>query len=117
VPVQRPAGYGDPGFDPLTAPAEAFGLPSRRPAALVPQRPSTSWPCSACGHDNPLNAGVCGACGSAFLSGVRKSEGPLLALPVVGDITRLTRGQRLGLAFAVMLALVVIAGLLMLLVS
>jgi hypothetical protein len=60
---------------------------------------------------------VCGACGSAFLSGVRKSEGPLLALPVVGDITRLTRGQRLGLAFAVMLALVVIAGLLMLLVS
>jgi len=130
VPVQRHPGYGDSGFDPLTAPAETLGLPPRRPAPAVPATPggrvprrlrdadaSASWPCSACGHGNPLTAGVCGACGSAFLSGVRKAEGPLLALPVVGDITRLQRGQRLGLAFALMIVIVVLLALLGLLLS
>jgi hypothetical protein len=128
VPAQRPA-YGGEGFDPLTAPAEALGLPPRRPASTVgpstvplstvapPSRPSASWPCEACGHSNAITAGVCGACGTAFLAGVRTSEGPLLALPVVGDLTKLQRSQRLGLAFVVMLVLVVLAALLMLLLS
>ena len=124
VPSQRPATIGDPGLHPLTAPAEALGLPPRRsaPASPAPRHAgdgaaSASWPCSACGHDNPLVAGVCGACGAAFLSGVRTAEAPLLALPLIGDLTRLHRGQRLGLAFAVMLALVGLTALLMLLLG
>jgi hypothetical protein len=36
---------------------------------------------------------------------------------VVGDLTKLQRGQRLGLAFVVMLGIVVLVGLLMLLLS
>jgi hypothetical protein len=126
APGPRP-GYGDTGFDPLTAPAEALGLPPRRPRR--PSRPRRPPPVArggpavgelavhACGHSNAITAGVCGACGSAFLSGVRTSEGPLLALPVVGDLTKLQRSQRLGLAFVVMLVLVVLAALLMLLLS
>ena len=124
MPAPRQPSHGDKGFDPLTAPAEALGLPPRRPASVVAHavpppavRSPASWPCSACGHVNAISAGVCGACGSAFLSGVRQAEGPLLALPVVGDLTRLQRSQRLGVAFVVMLVLVGLTALLMLLLS
>ena len=76
---------------------------------------TAGWPCSACGQDNPLAADACGGCGSGFLAAVREAEGPLLELPVVGDLARLQRGQRLGLAFAVMVVVVGLAALLVLL--
>jgi hypothetical protein len=137
VPAPRRPSYGDPGFDPLTAPAELLGLPPRRPpvappASAGPDGPSSAagqgrpvpgggatagWPCSACGAANPLTAGVCGSCGSAFLAGVRTAEGPLLELPVVGDLSKLQRSQRLGLAFVVLLVVVGLLALLGLLLS
>jgi hypothetical protein len=133
VPAQRPPGHGDRGIDPLSAPAEALGLPPRHPAAVdappsAPAQPggsgrlpggeaSAGWPCAACGSANAFTAGVCGSCGSAFLSDVRQGEAPLLSLPVVGDITKLQRSHRLGLAFLVMLVIVLVTALLMLLVS
>ncbi len=52
------------------------------------------------------------ACGSAFLAGLREAEGPLLKLPGVGDLTKLSRGQRLGLAAGVVLAISVPTALL-----
>jgi hypothetical protein len=41
-----------------------------------------------------------------------RDEAPLLELPVVGDITRLGRGQRFALAAGVVLAIVLLTFLL-----
>ncbi|GAC1440564.1 MAG: hypothetical protein NVS3B26_10070 [Mycobacteriales bacterium] len=54
----------------------------------------------------------CAGCGLPFLSGLRDAEAPLLELPVVGDITRLGRGQRFALAGAVVLVFIVVTLLL-----
>lgn len=77
------------GPDPLTAPLAALDGPT--------------WPCATCGTTNAIDRDTCAGCGSPFLSALRDSEGPLLELPVVGDITRLGRGQRFALAGGVVL--------------
>lgn len=102
APVQRPA------VDPLTAPAAALGLPPR-PGS------EPTWPCSSCGTANPIAANACASCGAGFLAGLRETEGPLLELPGVGDLTRMSRGQRLGIAFGVVIAFVALTALLSLL--
>jgi len=61
------------------------------------------WPCSRCGQVNGLSADVCAACGGAFLAGVRDAEAPLLVLPGVGDVARLSRTARAGVALGVAL--------------
>ena len=104
------ASYGAPALDPLTEPAAAPGLPA--PAGTDP-----TWPCAICGARNPLAVNACGACGAGFLAGLREAEGPLLELPGVGDLTRLSRGQRMGLAFGVVLAVVALTALLGLLLG
>ncbi|MCY7366052.1 MAG: hypothetical protein LH469_12185 [Frankiaceae bacterium] len=104
------ASYGAPALDPLTEPAAAPGLPA--PADADP-----TWPCATCGARNPLAVNACGACGAGFLAGLREAEGPLLELPGVGDLTRLSRGQRMGLAFGVVLAVVALTALLGLLLG
>ena len=91
--------------DPLTAPAATLGLPVR-PGS------EPTWPCSGCGAGNPIAANTCAACGTGFLAGLRESEGPLLELPGVGDLTRMSRGQRLGIAFGVVLAFIALTALL-----
>jgi hypothetical protein len=93
-----------PGPDPLTAPLGADGEPVTGP----------SWPCSACGAINPMAHDTCSVCGRHFLAGLREGEQPLLELPVVGDITKLSRGQRVAIAGAVIvvvLAFTVLLGL------
>jgi hypothetical protein len=102
-----------PAFDPLTAPAEALGLPSPREAAPVgaAAAPASVWPCAACGTANSYAVSACGACGTGFLAGLRESEGPLLELPVVGDLNALSRGQRLGLAAVVVFAVIALTAL------
>jgi hypothetical protein len=77
--------------DPLTAPLAAVEGPT--------------WPCGACGTVNPMARDTCLACGTHFLAGLRQA-GPLLELPVVGDITRLPRAHRFALAFGVVIAFV-----------
>jgi len=80
--------------DPLTAPLEALSGPT--------------WPCTTCGATNRLERDTCASCGAPFLSGLREQEGPLLELPVVGDLTRLGRGHRFALAGGVVLAFVLL---------
>ena len=116
-------------FDPLTAPASTLGLPDRhevttattaRPAtSTTPATPATTdttaptapaevaatWPCGTCGAANALGDDACAGCGAGFLAGLRDAEGPLLALPGVGDLGALSRAQRLGLAAGVVLVL------------
>ena len=93
----RPA----PDLDPLTAPLEALlGLPA------------PTWPCATCGAANALTDSVCAACGAGFLAGLRGAEGPLLELPVVGDLGAMSRAQRLGLAAGVVLAVIALVAML-----
>jgi len=96
--------YGPVALDPLTAPFES--LTAQQPA------PTASWPCATCGAANALTDGACSACGAGFLAGLRETEGPLLELPVVGDLGALSRAQRLGLAAAVVLVVITLVALL-----
>jgi len=47
---------------------------------------------------------MCRDCGGAFLGGA--SDTPSLVLPGVGDVTKLSRGARTAMAFALVLAVV-----------
>ena len=85
------------GPDPLTAPLHAVTSPVTGP----------SWPCSSCGTINPMADDVCSACGQHFLAGAR-DDTPLLDLPVVGDLTKLSRGHRFAIAAGFVLALVLL---------
>ena len=108
-----------PPASPAAPPASsATGPPSVSPAApahgaaqaVVPDGAAT-WPCTACDTRNPLDAAVCAACGTGFLATLRAAGEPLLVLPVVGDLTALTRAARLGLAAAVVLLVVLLTAL------
>jgi hypothetical protein len=119
VPEPTPA-YG--GSDPLTAPlldlllpatpatpavpaAAPVAAPSAVPVAAAPAEPAAAgWPCSRCGARNALDAVMCRDCGGAFLGGA--SDTPSLVLPGVGDVTKLSRGARTAMAFALVLAVV-----------
>jgi ribosomal protein L40E len=105
VPVQ--ASYDGP--DPLTAPLLDLVLPPVPAAAAVPvvvPQPSPTpeavqtslqeWPCTSCGTRNPLALTACTTCGSKFLAAA--SEELSLVVPGVGDLQKLTRGQRIGVA-------------------
>jgi hypothetical protein len=112
------------GTDPEHAPAAASGAAAAvatKPDPVVvgtdrvtsqgeePAEPAgPSWPCTACGESNPLARNTCSACGTPFLGGLRGQDGPLLDLPVVGDITKLGRGHRLALAAGVVLAVILL---------
>lgn len=96
-PPPEPVAVARP-VDPASAPAAPRGL--------------GGWPCSGCGAVNAVELDACAACGTGFLAGLRREEPPLLVLPGVGDVTRLSRGQRLGLAGAVVLVIVLLVALL-----
>ena len=97
-------------YDPLTAPAAALGLPTGAATATPLAEPT--WPCSTCSATNPIAADACLACGAGFLAGLRESEGPLLELPGLGDLTRMSRGQRMLVAFGVVLAFIALTAVL-----
>lgn len=98
-----------PRIDPLTAAPKDLGLPSKVA--------DPAWPCTTCGASNAITDDACAACGAGFLAGLRESEGPLLELPGVGDLTRMSRGQRMLIAFGVVLAVIALVALLGLLFS
>jgi hypothetical protein len=77
--------------------------------AEAPQEPK--WPCLTCGEQVPISFDACHSCGAGFLAGSTRQ--PSARLPVVGDLQRLSRNQRLalgcGMCVAVMILLVVLA--------
>jgi hypothetical protein len=112
APVPPPAGPSAyaavDGLDPLTAPLHALLGEPAPPAAR-------SWPCTACGTANGFDLDACASCGQGFLAGL-SDPGSSLVLPGVGDLAAMSKGKRLGLAFAVALAfmaLVAMIGLLL----
>lgn len=72
---------------------------------------AATWPCTTCGQPNALTVNACVACGAGFLARLRESEPPLLVLPGVGDLSRLGRGQALGLAAGVVLVVLLLVAL------
>ena len=94
-----------------------------RPESPAPPAPATPLPAAhgqvgaACGAANALTDSVCAACGAGFLAGLRGAEGPLLELPVVGDLGAMSRAQRLGLAAGVVLAVIALVAMLEVLFS
>jgi hypothetical protein len=110
------ARFGVPAVDPLTQPLIDFlppAAPVTGPSAPQPAQPSPAaasralptWTCQVCQSSNVITELRCGTCGGSFLGS--DGDQPLLVLPGVGDVTKLSRGQRLGLAGAV-LALVLV---------
>ncbi len=54
-------------------PAEpTAGEPQAAPASAVATTPT--WPCSVCGHANPLDLDVCAVCGASFAQTMRTAE-------------------------------------------
>jgi ribosomal protein L40E len=114
------------GDDPLTAPLLDLLLPTAPATAPVAPPPAVpvpmaaapvaaaaaevTWPCTRCGAHNALTANACRDCGSPFLGGA--AEAPALVLPGVGDLAKLSRGNRaavaVGLVLAVLLPLALI---------
>ena len=97
----------DPLSDPLLGPLPTGAGAGASSVAAEPVQGPT-WPCSACGTVNRIERDTCSGCGLPFLSGLREQDGPLLELPVVGDISRLGRGQRLALAGGVVLVFILL---------
>ncbi len=133
-----PPGYGVPAADPLQGPLEQLlptvpysplpdsALPDppvgRHAAPAAPAAPATpvgepSWPCLTCQARNPLSASACSECGSTFLAAVAQQDRAALVLPLVGDLTAMSRGRRLGLAGALVAALLVPLALITLLLT
>jgi hypothetical protein len=92
--------------DPLTGPLPGVVGASRvDPLAAV-----ATWPCIRCGEPVPISLDACPSCGAGFLSG---SVADLsLRIPGVGDVSRMSRGQRAGLAAALALGLMLVLVLL-----
>ena len=105
-PEPLPEAQPQPEPQPLPVPAQPAPDPLSDPLAppLVPTpAPAATWPCTTCGAANAMERDTCAGCGAGFLAAAR-NDAPLLELPVVGDITRLSRGMRFALAGGVALA-------------
>ncbi len=71
------------------------------------------WPCLACNTLNELEAATCVTCGSGFLAELHADPVAPLRLPVVGELSKLSRAARTGIAVgAGLLCAVVLSGLL-----
>lgn len=120
------AGGAAPSVEAAAAPAAVF---RRLPPAPVPgsvalapdpildaplERPAPTWPCVQCGTVVPLDDELCPNCGARFLGG---SDTPAIALPMVGDVTRMSTGVKYAFAgvaavavFGVLVLLMVVLG-------
>ncbi|HUR14383.1 MAG TPA: hypothetical protein VM097_07805 [Mycobacteriales bacterium] len=121
APVDPTPTPGYAGLDPLTAPLLDLVLPpvpapvepapappaaaATAPAPRVASDAPLTWPCTRCGDTNRIDSPVCGTCGAAFLAAA--SEKVSLVVPGLGDLSQYSRGQRVGIAVAVMMAVLV----------
>ncbi len=111
-PLPSPAGSDHAGLLDRPEPDEPGPVAEAKEGAADPADPAEAkWPCLACGEQVPLSFDSCPACGAGFLAGATTTAST--RLPMVGDIGRMSRTQRLmvgfGIAVAVMILLVVIA--------
>jgi hypothetical protein len=101
----------------VSLPAGAVPAQAAPPAAPKSGKTPTGWPCSRCEAVNDFTDVLCTVCGSPFLAKVAEETKVTLVLPVVGDISRYSRGQRAIIAFVAVLALLVPLALITLLLT
>lgn len=90
---------------PATAPEEAVEAVDGATTETQPAE-EAKWPCLRCGAEVPISYDACHACGAGFLAGSIK---PLNAkLPIVGDIARFSRNQRIGFGFVACIVFIVV---------
>jgi hypothetical protein len=99
---------------PVPDPADPLGV-----AALV-SRPdagerSLGWPCTGCGETVSFDMTFCPECGSSFLPTER--EAVSFRLPWVGDMTKLSKGEKLVVIFGGMALVTTVFFLLAMLVG
>jgi hypothetical protein len=82
---------------------EAAATPS---APAAPVAVESTWPCPRCGERVALSVDVCGSCGAGFLAGV--STKVSAHVPLIGDMTQLSSGQRWLVAMGFSVALIVV---------
>ena len=107
VPVPAIAGYGASSVDIAQLPPDPIlDAPVSQAAPVAGVKPA-GWPCMGCGAVNPMDDDACSGCGRPFLTA---DEVPSLAVPGVGDLRGLDRGQKiavLGVSAVVIMALLV----------
>jgi hypothetical protein len=91
----------------------ATPLPTDPGAVEAPaQAPAPTWPCTRCSAKVSFDLDACPECGAGFLAGAASSA-VSVKLPVVGDMSRLSKGQRMiiaaGFAGVLMLVLLLLA--------
>jgi hypothetical protein len=102
--------------DPLTAPLPGAGDETAvRGRHAGPDAADVArWPCPQCDAQVPISLDFCDSCGGAFLASAKSR--PSTRLPVVGDVQRLSTGQRwamigvIGVSFMVVLVLLAALG-------
>jgi hypothetical protein len=88
-----------------TAEAPVSGI-SAVPALAKTPPEAAKWPCGRCGAKVPISMDDCPSCGAGFLSG---ASSPMSSrLPLVGDVGRFSRNQRIGLGFGFAIVLMVV---------
>jgi hypothetical protein len=99
----------DPAVDPLTAPISTLLEPPAEPLpGVVEPEPdaAAAWPCARCGAHVPLLLDACSECGAGFLAGAIPP--PTMSVPIVGDVSRLSKAQRFALAAGLAVGLIVV---------
>jgi hypothetical protein len=90
---------------------EGDDRPAEGGDAPIDGKGAVTWPCHRCGEQVEMSLDSCPSCGTGFLAG--STAVPSTRLPVVGDIGRMSRTQRLVVGFViavvVMIILVVLA--------
>ena len=95
----------------MPEPLPTAAVPQFFPDERAPAVEGPTWPCASCGALTPLDDAACAACGAGFLAPLHE-DGPVLVLPLVGDVSRLSQAQRLGLALGIVLLVVLLTSLL-----
>jgi uncharacterized OB-fold protein len=81
---------------------------SEAAAADSDEAEAVTWPCARCGEQVAMSLDVCPTCGAGFLEGASTTVS--VHLPVVGDMNKLSRTQRLlvGVVIAVVVMIVLV---------
>jgi len=92
---------------PLPDPADPLGLDTGER--------KLGWPCTGCGDTVSFDMTFCPECGSSFLPTERETVS--FRLPLVGDITKLSKGEKLVVIFGGMALVTTVFFLLAMLVG
>jgi predicted RNA-binding Zn-ribbon protein involved in translation (DUF1610 family) len=111
LPLTGAAGSASPASSSVAATWQGGPLPTAPSSASLAAKPSTAvaeatWPCPRCGEQVAISLDSCQSCGAGFLSGA--STAMSARLPVVGDMAKMSQGQRLLVAAGISAALIVV---------